>query len=92
MAKELKEADDFSIGAIIIHPGSPGHCFIIADEAKTASGEKLYKLVEGYTPAQTIYVLKNNEEPELGYWHRLKRGPINTASYTFETYQLKKFE
>lgn len=92
LASELKTAEEFSIGTVIIHPGSPGHCFIIMDEAITSSGEKLYKLVEGYTPAQSIYVLKNTSEPELGYWHSLKQGTITTASYQFDSYQLKKFE
>ncbi|MDQ6608858.1 MAG: DUF4846 domain-containing protein [Bacteroidota bacterium] len=92
LAKELKDANEFEPGTIIIHAGSPGHCFIITDEAITATGEKLYKLVEGYTPAQSIYVLQNTADPSLGYWHALKKGKIQTASYVFESYQLKKFE
>lgn len=92
LAKELKNADSFAIGTVIIHPGSPGHCFIIVDEAKTPSGDKLFKLVEGYTPAQSIYVLQNLSEPQLGVWHRLSKGEINTASYSFSSYQLKTFE
>lgn len=92
LAAELKDADDFAIGTIVIKAGSPGHCFIIVDEATTAAGEKLYKLVEGYTPAQSIYVLRNVEEPALGCWHKLKKGNITTASYEFTNYKLKKFE
>lgn len=92
LAKELRSADSFSIGTIVITPGSPGHCFIITDEATTTAGNKVYKLAEGYTPAQSIYVLKNLAEPQLRQWHRLSRGLIETASYTFSGYQLKKFE
>ncbi len=92
LAAELKTADDFAIGTIIIHPGSPGHCFIITDEATAANGDKLFKLVEGYMPAQSIYVLQNLAEPALGYWHRLHKGPIETASYDFDKYEMKKFE
>lgn len=93
LAAELKDADDFRIGTVVIKPGSPGHCFIITDEAVTPSGERVYKLVEGYTPAQSLYVLRNTEEPSLGCWHRLKKGsPIVTASYEFTNYRLKKFE
>lgn len=92
LAKELKDADSFSVGTVVIHPGSPGHCFIITDEATTAAGDKVYKLAEGYTPAQSIYVLQNLAEPQLGPWHRLSKGTIETASYTFDKYQLKKFE
>lgn len=92
LAKELHNTTQFAIGTVVIRPGSPGHCFIITDEAQTSSGEKLYKLVEGYTPAQSIYVLQNIREPDLGYWHRLTHGTIETASYTFTAYQLKTFE
>lgn len=92
LAKELGNANGFAIGTIVIHPGSPGHCFIVTDEAATANGDKVYKLVEGYTPAQSIYVLQNLAEPQLGPWHRLPDGPIETASYQFDSYSLKKFE
>jgi hypothetical protein len=92
LAKELKPTETFQIGTVVIYPGSPGHCFIIVDEAKADNGEKLFKLVEGYTPAQSIYVLRNDVEPSLGYWHKLKKGTIETASYVFQSYQLKAFE
>lgn len=91
LAQELKDALDFSIGTVVLKAGSPGHCFIITDEA-TIEGKRVFKLVEGYTPAQSIYVLRNTEEPELGHWHRLKSGSIHTASYDFRTYELKRFE
>ena len=92
LASELKSSLEFAIGTVVITPGSPGHCFIITDEATTTGGEKLFKLVEGYTPAQSIYVLRNVDEPELGCWHRLKKGTITTASYEFSSYKMKKFE
>jgi hypothetical protein len=92
LSRELRNTDRFTIGTVVITPGSPGHCFIIVDEAITASGDTVYKLVEGYSPAQSIYILQNLEEPQLGYWHRLWKGPIQTATYTFENYQLKKIE
>jgi hypothetical protein len=92
--KELFPANSFEIGTVVIWPGSPGHCFIIIDKTVTKEGIPLYKLVEGYTPAQSIYVLANNtSSEELSPWCRLfKNEVINTASYTFTNYHLKKFE
>jgi hypothetical protein len=92
LAKELKTATDFEIGTVIIYAGCPGHCFIIIDEAVNNQGEKIFKLAEGYTPAQSIYVLRNLNEPAKTPWHKLGKGVIETASYRFTNYKLGKFE
>lgn len=90
LARELKPAAGFGIGTVIIKPGSPGHCCIIVDEARRSDGTKVYKLAEGYTPAQSIYILKNGADGSP--WHELKEGaPVLTASYHFTTYQLRQF-
>jgi hypothetical protein len=90
--RELKKANDFEIGTVVIHAGSPGHCFIIIGEATNKAGEKVYKLAEGYTPAQSIYVLRNLNEDGVSPWYQLKKGVIETASYRFEEYKLGRFE
>ncbi len=92
LSRELKTANDFDIGTVVIYAGSPGHCFIIIDEAVDKRGEKVYKLAEGYTPAQSIYVLRNLAEQGMNPWYRLKEGVVETASYRFENYKLGKFE
>ncbi|MGZ8545035.1 MAG: DUF4846 domain-containing protein [Flavisolibacter sp.] len=92
LAKELKKARGFSVGTVVIYPGSPGHCFIIIDEAINSEGKKVFRLAEGYTPAQSIYVLRNMEGEGKDPWHALSAGMIETASYRFEDYQLGSFE
>ena len=92
LEKELKTTNDFEIGTVIIHAGSPGHCMIITDEITNNKGEKLFKLVEGYMPAQSIYVLRNLNAPGISPWYKLsKNHPIETASYLFTNYELKQF-
>ncbi|MEO8855227.1 MAG: DUF4846 domain-containing protein, partial [Ginsengibacter sp.] len=92
LPKELKKTNDFAAGTVIIHPGSPGHCFIIIDEATGREGEKVFKLAEGYSPAQSIYVLSNLIEPEISPWYHLHTGTITTSSYQFKDYELRSFE
>jgi hypothetical protein len=91
LARELKPTNDFGVGTIIIKPGSPGHCMIIIDEAIDANGERYYRLVEGYTPAQSIYILQNPNTTAPDPWINLKKGRIETLSYTFDRYQLGLF-
>jgi len=92
LAKELKKTSDFAAGAVVIHPGSPGHCFIIIDEATDGDGEKVFKLAEGYSPAQSIYVLSNPIEPEISPWYHLHKGTITTSSCKFIDYEMRSFE
>jgi len=92
LARELKPAGGFAIGTVIIHAGSPGHCFIIIDERTDAAGRRQYRLAEGYTPAQSIYVLRNPSGAANDPWCTLTAGTIRTASYVFYKYELKKFE
>jgi hypothetical protein len=92
LCKELKAEDKFEVGTVIIIPGCPGHTCIIVDEATTLNGEKVYKLAEGYMPAQSIYILSNPFEPDISPWYHLKEGVILTSSYQFTNYQMKKFE
>lgn len=92
LCKELKAADDFETGTVIIFPGSPGHTCIITDEAITSNGEKIYKLAEGYMPAQSIYILSNPYDESINPWYRLNKKEILTASCDFKSFQLKKFE
>ena len=89
IANKLKEADSFAVGTIIITPGSPGHCCIIVDEAITINNERIYKLVEGFTPAQSIYVVSNPYDKKMNSWYKLEKGSIHTSSYYFKNYQLK---
>lgn len=92
LCKELKPAKRFQIGTVIIFPGNPGHCCMIIDAAVINKKDTMFKLAEGYMPAQSIYVLSNPYEPQLSPWYHLHGGTITTASCEFRSYFLRKFE
>jgi hypothetical protein len=80
-------------GDIIIKPGSPGHAIIIVGVAKNNQGEKVFLLAEGYTPAQSIHVIKNTNNPDLSPWYKLEiNAPsTSTARYTFSPTNIRSF-
>lgn len=92
LCRKLKSTDRLETGTVIIFPGNPGHCCMIVDEALGEKADTLFKLVEGYMPAQSIYILSNPYEPDLNPWYHLAKGDISTASCIFRTYYLRKIE
>ncbi len=92
LCRELTSTTRLEPGTVIIYPGNPGHCCMIIDAAVHAGTDTVYKIVEGYMPAQSIYILSNPYEPEWNPWYHLGKGDISTASCTFRTYYLRKFE
>lgn len=85
--KNLKSGD------ILITAGSPGHVVFIAGVSKNAEGKKLYLLAEGFTPAQSIHVLKNPFDPKISPWYELdvNSEQTKTARYLFKPTNLRSF-
>lgn len=62
MTKEtipIRENKDLQAGDILIKAGSPGHVVFISGVSENSKGEKLYLLGQGFTPAQSIYIITN---------------------------------
>ena len=85
--KNLKSGD------ILITAGSPGHVVFIAGVSKNAEGKKLYLLAEGFTPAQSIHVLKNPFDPKISPWYELdvNSEQTKTARYLFKPTNFRRF-
>ena len=85
--KNLKSGD------ILITAGSPGHVVFIAGVSKNAEGKKLYLLAEGFTPAQSIHVLKNPFDPKISPWYELdvNSAQTKTARYLFKPTNFRRF-
>ena len=85
--------EDLKTGDFIITPGSPGHIVFISGVAKNKAGKKLYLLSEGYTPAQSIHLLKNPFDPKISPWYELEVNSrfARTARYLFEPGNFRSF-
>ena len=84
---------DLKIGDFLITPGSPGHVVFIAGVCQNAVGKKLFLLAEGFTPAQSIHLLKNPFNPNISPWYELdvNSAQTKTARYIFEPSNFRNF-
>ena len=91
--KPVMKTNDLKVGDILITAGSPGHIVFIAGVSANQKGEKLFLLAEGFTPAQSIHVLKNPFNPEISPWYELdvNSAETKTARYFFEPSNFRSF-
>ena len=91
--KPVLKTNDLKIGDILINAGSPGHVVFIAGVSEIQKGEKLFLLAEGFTPAQSIHVLKNPFNPKISPWYELdvNSAETKTARYFFEPSNFRSF-
>lgn len=84
---------DLQIGDMLIKGGSPGHIVMIADEVVNASDEKLFLLVQGNTPAQSVHLVKNLEDSNISPWYQLEDDAVTPVSnYTFSSAKFVRFK
>jgi len=80
---------DMQVGDVFIKGGSPGHAMMIVDMATNAKGEKIFLLLQGFMPAQSIHIVKNLEYGNLSPWYMVKNDVIMTPDWDFQPSQLK---
>lgn len=91
--KEIKTIKDLQIGDMLIIGGFPGHVVMIADISENAKGERLFLLMQGNTPAQSIHLLKNLEDTSISPWYKLKiNSEISTPGFTFNNSKFVRFK
>lgn len=91
--KPVLKTNDLKVGDILITAGSPGHIVFIAGVSENQKGEKLFLLAEGFTPAQSIHVLKNPFDPKISPWYELDANSpeTKTARYFFKPSNFRSF-
>lgn len=92
--KAVNSTRNLKTGDILITPGSPGHVVFIAGSCENKNGEKLFLLSEGFTPAQSIHLLKNPFEENISPWYQLdvNSEKINTARFSFSPVHFRSLD
>lgn len=87
------KTSDLKTGDFLITPGSPGHVVFIAGVCQNANGKKLFLLAEGFTPAQSIHLLKNPFDAKISPWYELdvNAAETKTARYYFAPSNFRSF-
>lgn len=96
LTKELKQITlaKMQIGDVFIKGGSPGHAVIVVDMAvNPKTNRKVFMIAQSYMPAQDIHILINANKPAISPWYDLVEtaSEVETAEWTFEGNQLKRF-
>lgn len=90
---KVNKSDEINIGDVIVVPGSPGHAVMIIDEAKNEAGDKIFLIAQGFTPAQSIHILKNTGEPTLKNWYHISNGGYTiTERFDFYDTNVRRFK
>ena len=89
----ITKNSDLKTGDILITPGSPGHIVFISGVCKNKNGKKLYLLGQGFTPAQSIHILKNPFDTAISPWYELDvdTDETKTARYYFTPTNFRRF-
>lgn len=95
LSKEMKQVplSEMQAGDVFLEGGSPGHAIVVLDMAQNPkTGEKLFILAQGYTPAQDIHVLENEDNGQGNPWYSTAfEGKLNSPEWTFTKEQLYRF-
>ena len=75
--------EDMQIGDFFVQGGTPGHLVMVADICENSRGEKMFLLMQGYTPAQQIHILNNPNANTPWYSLDDLQYPLETPEYTF---------
>lgn len=89
--KKISRGNALEVGDIIIKGGSPGHAVIVVDRTQNRDGDYIYLLAQGFTPAQSIHILKSDSR-NISPWYEIPQsGPFITDRYYFPSPEIRRF-
>ncbi|MGH8016518.1 MAG: DUF4846 domain-containing protein, partial [Candidatus Zixiibacteriota bacterium] len=96
LSKEMKRVnyvDSAGIGDAFILGGFPGHAAMIADMCVDKStGRRLFLLIQGFTPAQDIHIIKNEARSDGLPWFEMEsKDTLVILLWKFTEEHLRRF-
>lgn len=83
-ASQQIRASEVMPGDMLIKPGSPGHAMIVMDIAvHEKTGEQIVLLAQGFMPAQSMHIVKNEYDTVLNPWYVLQSETVETPGFNF---------
>ncbi|MEQ6123632.1 DUF4846 domain-containing protein [Pseudotenacibaculum sp. MALMAid0570] len=90
---KVTSSKKLQVGDMLVYPGTPGHIVMIVDEVKSENGEKRFILAQGNTPAQSVHMLKNPNDPKFNPWYKLELNSyIEVPGYYFNKSKFIRFK
>jgi len=90
---KVSTIEDVEVGDMLIHPGSPGHVMMVVDKSTNAAGENLLIFAQGNTPAQSVHMIKNPNDPAISPWYEIELGTrLDIPTYSFTNVQFVRFK
>lgn len=91
--KAVTSIKKLRVGDMLIIGGFPGHVVMIADIIENNEGERLFLLMQGNTPAQSVHMLKNLEDTDTSPWYKLElNSEISVPGFTFANSKFVRFK
>ena len=90
---KVSNVEQVEVGDMLIHLGSPGHVMMVVDKSTNDADENLFIFAQGNTPAQSVHIIKNPNDPLISTWYRIELGKqLDIPTYSFAKTQFIRFK
>ena len=88
---------DIRPGDVLIYPAKGnklGHVVMVSEVAKDSKGDIYFQVMQGFTPACELHIVKNNDVSGNSPWFKLNPNAdvINIDNFTFRKDQLRRWK
>ena len=93
----VQSLDQIRPGDVLIYPAKGnklGHVVMVSEVAKDAKGDIYFQVIQGFTPACELHIVKNNDVAGNTPWFKLDTNAdvIKIDNFTFRKDQLRRWK